>query len=98
MISIRKILKQAWKILWSYKILWVFGILLALTAGGGSSSGSSGWRSQAPQNAASGFPTTLPAGTPQWVQQLVGWFVKDVEPLFLHPEQHIQTFVMIGVI
>jgi hypothetical protein len=98
MISIRKILKQAWHILWSYKILWVFGILLALTAGGNFSGNNSGWRSQAPQNATSSFPTALPAGTPQWVQQLVDWFVKDVEQLFLHPEQHIQTFVMIGVI
>jgi hypothetical protein len=102
MISIRKILKQAWHILWSYKILWVFGILLALTAGGGSSSGSSGWRSQANQNASggnTGFGTgVLPANSPQWVRQLADWFVKDVEPLFVHPEQHIRTFVMIGVI
>ncbi|MGB7539342.1 MAG: hypothetical protein WBM17_12460, partial [Anaerolineales bacterium] len=29
-----RILKRAWDILWSYKTLWVFGILLALTAGG----------------------------------------------------------------
>jgi hypothetical protein len=38
-----KILKRAWHILWSYKVLWIFGIILALTtagvgnAGGGSS-------------------------------------------------------------
>ncbi len=37
-----KILKRAWHILWSYKVLWIFGIILALTtagvgnAGGGS--------------------------------------------------------------
>ena len=36
--------------------------------------------------------------TPDWVRQLVDWFVKDVEPLFLNPEQHIGTFVAIGVI
>ena len=30
-----RILKRAWEILWSYRTLWVFGILLALTAGGG---------------------------------------------------------------
>ncbi len=28
-----KILKRAWRILWSYKTLWIFGIILALTAG-----------------------------------------------------------------
>jgi len=27
-----RILKQAWKILWSYRTLWVFGIILALTS------------------------------------------------------------------
>jgi hypothetical protein len=38
-----KILKRAWTILWSYRALWIFGIILALTtAGGGGSSGSSG--------------------------------------------------------
>jgi len=36
------ILKRAWRILWSYRVLWVFGIILALTTGGGSSGGSNG--------------------------------------------------------
>lgn len=39
-----KILKRSWYILWSYRALWVFGLILALTAagssGGGSNSGS----------------------------------------------------------
>jgi hypothetical protein len=30
-----QILKRAWKILWDYKILWIFGVIVALTAGGG---------------------------------------------------------------
>ncbi len=38
MIDFGKILKRAWHILWSYKVLWIFGILLAIFAG--SSSGS----------------------------------------------------------
>lgn len=37
-----QILKRAWNILWSYKMLWVFGILLAITAGGGGSNGANG--------------------------------------------------------
>ena len=61
-----QILKRSWKILWAYPALWVFGIILALTAGASSSSGS---------NNGSGFkfsgsnPTT-PSGTPsgQWGQ------------------------------
>jgi hypothetical protein len=35
-----KILKRAWHILWSYRALWIFGLILALTAAG--SSGGSG--------------------------------------------------------
>ncbi len=31
-----KILKRAWHILWSYRALWVFGLILALTAAGSS--------------------------------------------------------------
>jgi hypothetical protein len=32
-----KILKRAWHILWSYRALWVFGLILALTAAGSAS-------------------------------------------------------------
>lgn len=35
-----RILKRAWDILWRYKALWVFGILVALATAGGSSGGS----------------------------------------------------------
>ena len=34
-----KILKRAWHILWSYKVLWIFGIILAITAAGMGSGG-----------------------------------------------------------
>ena len=103
MIDIKNILKRSWKILWNYKVLWIFGILLAITAGGNAGSSNSGWRSQAPQSGAGGFTSMLPdkaltENTPDWVRQLVDWFVKDVEPLFLNPEQHIGTFIAIGVI
>ena len=30
-----KVFKQAWKMLWSYRALWIFGIILALTTSGG---------------------------------------------------------------
>jgi hypothetical protein len=33
------LIKRAWKITWRYKVLWIFGILLALAGGGGSSGG-----------------------------------------------------------
>jgi hypothetical protein len=97
MINIEKILKRSWLILWNYRILWVFGFLLALTTGGGGgSSGSS--RSQTTQNNPGGFSGVLPENTPEWIRELSGWFVKNVEPLFTHPEQHIGTFLTIGLI
>ncbi|MDX9954863.1 MAG: hypothetical protein RBT75_12240 [Anaerolineae bacterium] len=34
-----KIIKRAWNTTWSYKALWIFGILIALSSGGGSSGG-----------------------------------------------------------
>ena len=103
MIDIKNILKRSWKILWSYKVLWIFGILLALTAGGSAGSSNSGWRNQMPQSGAGGLRGLrandfLPEGAPKWVNELVEWFVRDVEPLFLNPEQHIGTFIAIGVI
>ena len=33
------LIKRAWKITWRYKVLWIFGILLALTSGGGGGGG-----------------------------------------------------------
>ena len=36
-----QILKRAWHILWNYKVLWVFGFILALTAASWSGGGSS---------------------------------------------------------
>ncbi len=52
------ILKRSWKILWSYPALWVFGIILALTAGPSPSSGinlnSSGSQSTTPSSGPGG--------------------------------------------
>jgi hypothetical protein len=98
MINIGKILKRSWHILWNYRILWIFGVLLALTTGGGSTGNSSGSSSsRTPPNQTGGFPGTFPEGTPDWMRQTGQWFVQNIEPLFTHPEQHISTFVMIGV-
>ena len=36
-----KILKRAWHILWQYRVLWVFGFILALTTASYSSTGTS---------------------------------------------------------
>jgi len=39
-----QILKRAWKILWNYRALWVFGLILALAAGGANPQSTSSWR------------------------------------------------------
>ncbi len=39
-----KVLKRAWDIIWSYRALWVFGIILALTTGGGGGGNGSQYR------------------------------------------------------
>lgn len=36
------VLRRAWRILWSYRALWVFGIILALTTGGRGNGGNQG--------------------------------------------------------
>ena len=37
-----KVLKRAWHMVWSYRALWIFGIILALTVGGGGGNGPQG--------------------------------------------------------
>ena len=45
MIDITKILKRAWNILWSYRALWIIGMILALTTASSLPNGNdSGWR------------------------------------------------------
>jgi len=51
-----EILKKSWKILWSYKTLWVFGIILAMTSGGGGGgSGGNGANVQMPSQPEQSF-------------------------------------------
>jgi hypothetical protein len=45
-----QILKRSWKILWSYKALWIFGIILALTSAGWQSNAGRQYRSREASN------------------------------------------------
>jgi hypothetical protein len=99
MIDIGKILKRAWHILWNYKVLWIFGILLVITGGSaGSSNGgsSSGSNSSYRINGGNGYQGVTPSTNPT-VQQLNVWFQQNIEPLVLHPEKYVSTFIWIGV-
>lgn len=70
-----KILKRAWHILWSYRALWVFGLILALAAGG--SSGNSGSNSNYQTN---GEETSHV--TPQTMQEGMRSLQSEVQKLF----------------
>lgn len=94
MIDIGKILKRAWHILWNYRILWLFGILLVITGGGrggGSNGGSSGY--QFNNNDFQGMNQS----TNPTIRQFNQWFQQNLEPLFTHPERYISTFIWIGL-
>ncbi len=103
MIDFGKILKRAWHILWNYKVLWIFGILLALFASGSSGANSSSFRYSA-DNSGRGFD---PGNNPnfqrfaQWLDrsgaEMNQWFEQNVEPLVTRPSEHVGTFVLIGL-
>jgi hypothetical protein len=91
-----KILKRSWHILWSYRALWVFGLILALAAGGASNHGSNNNYRQD-----RGQPQQL---TPHDMQ--LGWqeFKQELSNIFEHgiPKAHItgeslKTFIWVFV-
>ncbi len=98
MINIGKILKRAWHIVWNYRVLWIFGILLAITAGGGGG-GNSGSSYQFGGNRGNNPPSgPNPNFHPGPVlREFIDWFNQNLLPLFEHPEQYIATFIWIGV-
>ena len=70
-----KILRRAWTILWSYRALWVFGLILALAAGGSSGSGSNNYRFDQNGNE-NGSPT------PQSMQEAFRDMQRELDRLF----------------
>ena len=98
MIDIGKILKRTWHILLNYKVLWIFGFLLAITSGGnGGGSSGSGYQfsSETVYTRSNGTNPNFQPG-PFW-RELTDWFNQNISPLFEHPDQHVITFIWIGV-
>jgi hypothetical protein len=98
MINFGKIIKRAWHILWNYKVLWIFGVLLAITAGGIGSSGGGSSSYQVNNNGANRITAPNLNGQPGvWLQEFNTWAGMNIDPIFNHPEQHVGTFIWIGV-
>jgi hypothetical protein len=98
MIDIGKIIKRSWQILWNYRVLWIFGILLALTAGGSGPNSRFQFNNNNGNNGYNGSNGYNPDFQPGPVlRELNDWATQHLEPLAQHPEQHIATFVWIGV-
>jgi hypothetical protein len=75
-----EVLSKAWKIIWKYKILWVFGILAGLGSGA-SSNGSNGYRNT---YQSSDYPQVQRffENIPPWVWLLVALFIILVMIIF----------------
>lgn len=105
MIDFGKILKRAWFILWDYKVLWIFGLLLALTTGGrgagnhsstgGGGSGNHGFNYPFDGNGANNGNGFDISQAPPALRELADWFTHDVVPIFKNPGEHIVTIVWI---
>lgn len=70
-----EILEKAWKIIWKFKVLWIFGLLASCGTGGGGGSGGGGSSSQNDfQNGGSNFlPPEIANRFEQLGQQLESW-------------------------
>ncbi|MGZ9234644.1 MAG: DUF7544 domain-containing protein [Anaerolineales bacterium] len=71
-----KILRRAWYILWNYRALWVFGLILALAAGsstGNSSNNRMNYQQDSGEN---------PQVTPQSMQEAFRDFQREINKLF----------------
>ena len=102
MIKIVPILKRSWHILWNYRILWLFGILLVLTTGGNWNNNNPSSSTQSTQSSGGIWPPVLPENAPnglrqfiQWTVQVVHWFNQNVMPVVTHPVHHIGTILLV---
>src|SRR5688572_11912924 len=85
MIEPIKILQRAWHILWNYRTLWVFGLILALVAGGSSNGGGNNgmqWREDSQSYQGPSFGS---------VQEALDYFNRELNRLFTEgiPEANI---------
>ncbi len=110
MFNIGDLLSRAWKILWRYRVLWIFALLLALSggAGGGSGGGGGGGSASGPANLSSSGSDWFSGDwgnwqvdqtMPQWLQEAVTWFKDTVGPMFATEAQAIRSvFAIVAIL
>lgn len=95
-------ISRAWNTIWQYKVLWIFGLLLAFTGGsvlgngGGGGGGGSNYNFNKDQMGHMGG-REWSASAPAWAQQFEQWFEQDLSPLFM-PDRLVTTIIWMVVI
>jgi hypothetical protein len=97
-----KILKRAWKILWSYKALWIFGIILALTTSGSNFrfSGNNASSGSDSSSSSSGGDVSPSQSFREGIQDMKEFWNEDLPELFTSqiPQDEVRTLVVFGII
>ena len=111
MFNIGDLLSRAWNILWRYRVLWIFALLLAISGGAGGGGGGCGGGGGGASGTAN-LPTTgsdwfdgewgswnVDQAMPQWLQEAVTWFEDTITPMFATEERAIRSaFTIVAVI
>lgn len=69
-----EVLSNAWKTIWKYKVLWIFGILAGLGSGGGGSSGGGGGGGSTPSQSNGDWPDFV---DPAWGDRITNWMMNN---------------------
>jgi len=90
-----KILKRAWHILWSYRTLWVFGLIIALTSAGSSGGGGNSGSRFNVNETESYQPENLPDAIRYLNEEMDRLFDQDLQNLnFSHGELNTILWVV----
>ncbi|MBL0347447.1 hypothetical protein [Candidatus Villigracilis affinis] len=97
-----KILKRAWHILWSYRALWVFGLILAMAGAGSSGGNGSNSGSRYEANSQSNqqhetFPEDMPQTFEEFTQGMERLFNEGMSEIGI-PKEDLTTLIWIAVI
>lgn len=96
MFNIGDILKRAWKILWNYKVLWIFGFLMVLAGAGSGSGGRGGSGMNYNFNSSSnhGF-SNLPGTFNGWSITMRNWLEQNFGSWFASEQVALHTVMWI---